>query len=66
MIFWACESGERQGRYREGPEGLDSILFDCTSHEKATHGHVVHGAHEGVKPAPKGVENGSRCPKNER
>jgi hypothetical protein len=40
--------------------------FDCTSQEKAAHGHVTYAVQEVSKTASKGVQNGTLCPGNER
>ena len=42
------------------------FCFDCTSQEKAVHGHVVYVMQEVSKTASKGAPNGSHCPGNER
>jgi hypothetical protein len=42
------------------------VAFDCTSQEKAAHGHVVYAVQEMSKTASKGAQNGSHCPGNER
>jgi hypothetical protein len=40
--------------------------LDCTSQEKAAHGHVVYAVQEGVKNGVKWCPNGSYCPGNDR
>ena len=44
----------------------ERVAFDCTSQEKAAHGHVVYAVQEVSKTASKGAQNGSHCPGNER
>jgi hypothetical protein len=43
-----------------------SWAFDCTSQEKAAHGHVVYVVQEVSKTASKGAQNGTYYPGNER
>jgi hypothetical protein len=44
----------------------DFVAFDCTSQEKAAHGHVAYAVQEASKAASKGAQNGTLCPGNER
>jgi hypothetical protein len=44
----------------------DPPVFDCTSQEKAAHGHVLWVVQEMPKTASKGAQNSSQGPGNER
>jgi hypothetical protein len=59
-------SWERHGHYQGGRAADFIVAFDCTSQEKAAHGHVVYAVQEVSKTASKGAQNGSHCPGNER
>jgi hypothetical protein len=53
---------ERVGEGR----AADFVAFDCTSQEKAAHGHVAYAVQEVSKTVSKGAQNGTLCPGNER
>jgi hypothetical protein len=55
----------RAGWGRRG-RAANFVAFNCTSQEKAAHGHVVYAVQEGVENGVKGAQNGSYCPGNER
>src|SRR5271163_440880 len=62
-IFWACKSGEREGGRGRA---ANFVAFDCTSQEKAAHGHVVHAVQEVPFWAPFDAVFDTSCPGNER
>src|SRR5271154_2925658 len=65
----APQIGPRNGHHiKEGTprRAADFVAFDCTSQEKAAHGHVVYALREVSKTASKGAQNSSHCPGNER
>ena len=49
-----------------GGRGAEFVAFDCTSQEKAAHGHVVHGVQEVPFWAPFDAVFDTSCPGNER
>jgi hypothetical protein len=49
-----------------GGRGAEFVAFDCTSQEKAAHGHVVHAVQEVPFWAPFDAVFNTSCPGNER
>jgi hypothetical protein len=49
-----------------GGRGAEFVAFDCTSQEKAAHGHVVHAVQEVPFWAPFDAVFDTSCPGNER